>query len=644
MRSGLKVGFALGLALLALLAACGSAGEPPTTAPGPAAAPTSTVAPDPTEAPTPVPAPTAMPTAAPEPEPTAAPEPEPTAAPEPTLTPEPTVAPAPSPTVVPPPKEEEVLNIIYWQAPTIPFPYLSGGFKDRDAAAITLEPLAEYNPDGELVPVLASEIPTLENGGVSADLTSVTWRLKEGVRWSDGLPLTGGDVAFTSRYCMDDEAGCTGVAFDHVASVEALDELTVRVTFDAPTPFPHTVFVGSGSPIISEAQFGECEGAPARDCVAHNHRPVGTGPYRIVEFTPDEEAVYERNPFYRGGTPYFDRVVLHGGGDALTAARAVLETGDADYAWNLQIEPGLLRELAAEGPGTVVSGFSSLIERIVVNQTNPDPALGDDRSEYMDGMNPHPLLTFTPIPQAMSMAIDRAAISRELYGFSGKPSCNLIAAPANYVSTANEGCLSQDIEGANRLLDENNVLDTDGDGIREYEGVPLRITYQTSENDVRRRTQVLVRGWWRQIGIEAELVQHDPAVFFGGDPAVSPESYARFFADVQMYASGPGVDPQEHLGGLICGDIPARDNNWSGSNVARACNPEFDQLYDRLTHTPIGPERDDLVKQLHDIVVGNYYQIPLVNRGSVSAHLNSLRGVRINAWDSEMWNIADWRR
>ncbi len=624
MHSGLK--FALALVFLGLLAACGSAGEPPTAAPGPTASPTSAA--------TPAAAPTAVP------EPAA----DPTAAPAPATGPVPTAAP-PSPTPGPPPSDEEVLKIIYWQAPTIPFPYLSSGTKDIDAAAITLEPLAGYSPEGELVPVLAAEIPTLENGGVASDLTSITWRLKEGVRWSDGRPLTAGDVAFTSRYCMDEEAGCIGgVSFDHVASVEALDELTVRVTFDAPTPFPYTVFVGAGAPVISRAQFGECAGAPARDCVAHNHRPAGTGPYRIVEFTPNEGGVYERNPFYRGETPYFDRVVLQSGGDALSAARAVLETGDADYAWNLQIEPDLLRELADGGPGTVVSGFSSLIERIVVNQTNPDPALGDDRSEYMDGMNPHPFLTFTPIPQAMSMAIDRTSISRQLYGFSGRPACNLIAAPANYVSTANEGCLAQEIEGANRLLDENNVLDTDGDGIRERNGVPLRITYQTSENDVRRRTQVLVRDWWRQIGIEAELVQHDPAVFFGGNPAVSPESYTRFFADVQMYASGPGIDPEAHLGGLICDEAPTRDNNWSTNNVARSCNPEYDQLYDRLIHTPLGPERDGLVKRLHDIIVQNYYQIPLVNRGTVSAHHNSLRGVRINSWDSEMWNIADWRR
>ena len=372
---------------------------------------------------------------------------------------------------------------------------------------------------------------------------------------------------------------------------------------------------------------------------------MGTGPYRIVSFKTNEEAVYGRNPFYRGEAPYFDRVVLKGGGDAISAARTVLETGEADYAWNLQVEPEALAGLEAAGQGKVVSAFASLVERIVVNQTNPAPELDDNRSEYLDGQNPHPFLTFTPIPQAMSMAIDRSLISERLYGFAAEPVCNLIAGPPRYASAANDGCLSQDIEGANRLLDDNGVIDTDGDGIREYNGVPLRITYQTSANSIQQDTQALIRDWWRRIGIETELAQHDASVFFGGDPAVNPdESYRRFFADVQMYAGDSGVDPQQSLSSLLCSCIETRDNNWTGGNNSRSCNPEYDKLFAQLAQTRIGPERATLVKRLNDIHVQNYYEIPLMSRGVVSAHLNTLQGVQINGWDSEMWNIAEWRR
>ena len=541
---------------------------------------------------------------------------------------------------------QKVLTILYWQAPSIPNPYLSGGYKDRDAGAITLEPLAKYDPNGLLVPAMAAEIPSLDNGGISQDLTSITWKLKDNLKWSDGSSLTAADVAFTWRYCTDEATSCTASsAFSDVTAVEALDDLTVRVTFHAPTPYPYTAFVGSGVPVLSSVQFADCVGAAAASCDKENYAPLGSGPYRIVDFTPDRNARYERNPHYYAEEPYFDGVALIGGGDALSAAQAVLETGEADYAWNLQIAPQTLADIEAEGKGKVVSAFSSLVERIVLNQTNADPSLGDGRSEYLDGANPHPFLTFAPVARAMSMAVDRALISERLYGFAGEPACNLIVGPPSYVSTANDGCLGQDIEGANKLLDDNGVLDTDGDGVREYNGAPLKLTFQTSTNEVRQDTQALVKDWWREIGIEAELVHHDAAVFFGGDPVADKDQvYSRFFADVQMYATGPDIDPQQYLFGLTCAEVPDQDNNWRGSNVHRACNPEFDELAEKLSHTPIGAERAALVKEMNDILVQSYYEIPLVNRGIVSAHLDTLKGVRINGWDSEMWNIAEWRR
>ena len=568
---------------------------------------------------------------------------------EATPTPQPTQTPttAPSPTPLPSPTPEpEVLTILYWQAPSLPGPFLSSGYKDRDAGALTLEPLAKYAPDGSLVPALAAEIPTIENGGVSQDLTSITWKLKEGLLWSDGSVVSAEDAVFTWQYCSNDATGCTAEShFDSVSSVEAVDSLTVRITFEAPTPYPYTAFVSTGSPIISRVQFADCVGEAAMSCDAANLSPLGTGPYRITDFTPNEEAHYERNPYYRGPAPYFDRVVIEGGGDAESAARAVLEAGEADYAWNLQVDPNILAEMEAVGHGTVLTAFSSLVERLVINQTNPDPALEDDRSEYMDGENPHPFLTFAPITQAMSMAIDRGIIAGELYGFTGEPTCNFITGPPAYVSTTNDGCLTQDIEEANALLDDNGVLDTDGDGIREHNGVPLHITYQTSTNAIRQETQALIQDWWSLIGIDTELIDYDASVFFGGDPVEDKEaSLRRFFADVQMFTNGPGIDPQQYLAGSTCEHIPTRENGWAGDNTARACNPEYDAVYEELAQTGAGPERDALIIRLNDIQVQSYSEIPLVNRGFVSAHLDSLLGVRINGWDSELWNIEEWRR
>ena len=274
-------------------------------------------------------------------------------------------------------EEEKVLTILYWQAPSLPGPYLVAGNKDTDAGAVTLEPLASYDPDGELTPRLAAEIPTLENGGISEDLMSITWKLRQGLKWSDGSDFTANDVVFTWRYCTDEETGCTGEdAFSGIESVNAIDDLTVRMSSMHPCP-THTPpssaralqsSVARSSPNASASRRGL-----ANSRTLHHSAQV---PYRIAEFTPNEGAVYERNPFYWGETPYFDRVVIKGGGDAITAARSVLEADEADYAWNLQVDPDTLADMEAAGQGTVVSAFSGLVERIVINHTNPDPALG----------------------------------------------------------------------------------------------------------------------------------------------------------------------------------------------------------------------------------------------------------------------------
>lgn len=124
------------------------------------------------------------------------------------------------------------VNIIYWQAPSILNPFLSGGTKDVESASLVIEPLARYNETGEMVPFLASEIPTVANGGVSEDLTQITWKIAPGLLWSDGTPLTSADVKFTAEYCMHPEGGCAQLAFfDGVESVETVDDLTVKVTF-----------------------------------------------------------------------------------------------------------------------------------------------------------------------------------------------------------------------------------------------------------------------------------------------------------------------------------------------------------------------------------------------------------------------------
>jgi peptide/nickel transport system substrate-binding protein len=541
------------------------------------------------------------------------------------------------------------VTILYWQAASTLNPYLSGGWKDRDAGAVILEPLAEFDDQGVLVPALATEIPTVGNGGVSEDLKSITWTLQDGLLFSDGSPVTSDDVVFSYEYCSHPDTGCTGLSgFDGVTSVVADDDHTITITFAEATPFPYVPFVSNSYPVISRAQFGDCVGAASAECTEQNFAPIGTGPFKIESFTTNDTAVYVMNENYRGvseGKPYFGRVVIKGGGDAPSTARSVLELGEADYAWNLQVEPEILAGMVAGGKGKVISAFSTMVERLMVNQTNPDPDLGDNRSEWMDGNNPHPFLTDPVVGRALSIAIDRQTLVDVGYGDAGRPTCNVWPAPPAQTSTTNDECLTQDIDLANQLLDDAGYADTDGDGVRETpDGVPLKILYQTSTNTVRQATQELIKQDWAKIGVETELRNIDASVFFGGDPA-SPDTYGKFYADIEMYTNGAaGVDSQAYMGNWTTSNISGESTNWQGSNVQRFQSDEYDALYSELTQTADTARRNEITIALNDLVVGNYSIIPLIHRGSVSAVTNSLTGYKLNPWDAELWNIGDWGR
>ena len=179
------------------------------------------------------------------------------------------------------------LRILYWQAVSTVNPYLSGGTKDIEAASLVLEPLARYDDTGTMVPALAAEIPTVENGGVAPDLRSITWTLKQGVTWSDGTPFTAADVVFSAEYCLNEEMGCNPISsFTDVTGIEALDDHTVRIHFGVAKPFPYGPFVGSNAPILQRAQFATCTGARAQTCTAQNFGPIGTGPSRWTSSAP----------------------------------------------------------------------------------------------------------------------------------------------------------------------------------------------------------------------------------------------------------------------------------------------------------------------------------------------------------------------
>lgn len=536
------------------------------------------------------------------------------------------------------------VKLTFPQAVSIMNPYLSGGTKDIIASQLVLEPRAGLTPQGELVLKLAAEIPTLENGGISADQTTITWKLLPDLKWSDGSAVTADDAVFTWQYCTDPAGGCAqATKYEGVKSVEAVDPLTIKVTFDAPKPNPYTAFVGALSPLLQKAQFANCIGAAAPTCTDQNNMPIGTGPFVVTGFTVNDTVSLAMNPNYRDpAKPAFASATIKGGGDAEGSARAVMETGEFDYAWNTQIPPDSQASMAAAGKGQFIVAFGTLVERLEMNLTDPSPDLPE--GERSTSKHPHPVLSDIRVRTALSKAIDRSILVEVGYGAGGKPTCNVIPAPDAWASD-NTGCIAQDMEGAKALLEEAGWTDSDGDGIRDKDGKKLQILYQTTVNPIRQDFQALVKDWWTELGVEVELKAIDPGVFFGGD-AGSPDTFQKFYADVEMYANNSdNPDPETYLGQYQCKNAPSPENQWQGENINRFCDPAYDALHAELRTTTDVAKRQEIAKKLNDMVTKDSMTVvPLVHRGTLAAHSLTLGGVEINAWDGELWNVADWYR
>lgn len=547
---------------------------------------------------------------------------------------------------------DATLKLLLWQAPSTLNPHLAQGIKDQTASRIVYEPLASFDREGRLVPFLAAEIPSLENGEVSADGRSVVWKLNQGVKWSDGQPFTAKDVLFTYNYITNPDVGSASVGpyktIDHVAAV---DDYTVQITFKDVNPAWALPFVGVQGMILPEHVFAPYNNKDAATAPV-NLAPIGTGPYRLKEFQTEDvlvigedvvntvNIIFERNPYYRDAEKLsFDAVTLQGGGDAAVAAKAVLQAGVVDYAWNLQVDDAVLKALEAGGVGKATVSWGSYVERIMLNFT--DPSRETPNGERSSVQYPHPALSDSSVRTALSLAIDRQKIA-SLYGRAGRATSNILVAPAIFNSPNSEWAF--DPEKAKLILDEAGWKDSDGDGVRDKNGVPLSFLFQTTVNSVRQRTQEIVKANLEAIGLKIENKMIDSSIFLGSGPD-STNSRRHFYADMEEYAYGnKSPDPGSYMFGWTCSEAAQMANNWSGSNWARYCDEDYDALYQASTIEVDPAKRRQILVRMDDLLILDAAAIPLVHWADVSGVSNELDGFDPTPWDSETWNIADWSR
>ncbi len=511
-----------------------------------------------------------------------------------------------------------MLRLLDWQAPVQLNPHFAASLKDQNAGRIFYEPLATFDEEANLVPVLAAEIPSREAGTLSADGRSVIWKLKRGVTWHDGAPFTADDVVFTARYVADRATAAVNVATYEDVKIEKVDSHTVRVTYPKPTPFWAETLVGTPGLILPQHVFADCIGARSRECPANN-KPVGTGPYKFVDFKPGDLLRGQAHAGYHlPNRPHFDAFEMKGGGDAISAARAVLQTGEYDYAGGLAVEDEILQRLEGAGKGKVLIMFGYSLEFITLNHADPWTEVEGERAH---AKSRHPAFRDKAVRNAMALLIDRKGLQDHVFGRTGRATPNFLVGPPRYVS--------QNLKMEFNITKANQTLDAAGwkrgaDGLRAKEGVKLKFVFQTATNPVRQKIQAVVKDACTKAGIELELKSVVSSVFFGGD-AANPDTFQKFWADMQMYTSAGSVDPQRHMERYCGWDFAQKANKWTGRNVSRWSNAEYDAAH-LAAQSELDPvKRVALFIKMNDIVCSDNYIIVLAHRPSVVALANKLQ-------------------
>ena len=529
------------------------------------------------------------------------------------------------------------LKALWWQGATLLQPHFANGTKDQEGSRIFYEPLACWDNDGNLIPILAAEIPSRDNGGLSADGKVVLWKLKKGVTWHDGQPFTADDCIFTWEYASNPETAAITIGVYKDVKVEKVDSHTVRVSFPKATPFWATAFVAAEGMIIPKHHFAAYTGSKSRDAPA-NLKPVGTGPYKFVDFKPGDMVRGEINTNYHmANKPFFDAIEMKGGGDAPSAARAVLQSGEFDYAWNLQVEDEVLKRMEVGGKGKAVIVPSGDIEFMMLSVTDPWTEVDGERSNTK---TKHFAFSDPAVREALAMLADRKAIQDFIYGRTGVATSNFLNNPPKYRSPNTS--FEFNIDKASQVLDAAGWK-KGADGVREKGGKKLKFVFQTSVNALRQKEQAVIKQACQKAGIDLELKSVVGSVFFSSDVG-NPDTYGKFWCDMQMYTTTmTQPDPERFMDQYLKREVSAKANKWNFRNISRWTSDEYEKTY-AAAEAELDPvKRTAMFIKLNDLPVKDHYIIPLISRPRVRGV--SLKLVSpLSGWDLDFSGLQNWYR
>jgi len=531
---------------------------------------------------------------------------------------------------------KEVIIALY-QEPQILNPYIATQTASGEVYSAVIEGLIETDPDGVYYPVLAKEVPSVDNGGVvlEDDVLTVTYNLLEDVLWSTGEPFTCDDVLFTWEAVMHPESGAVSTSnFVNITSLTCPDDHTAVVVYE---PF-FAPYLETFDAILPR----HATGAPEEmQKWVFNWNPVGTGPFKMAEWVPGDHITMVKNENFRDypDMPYLDKVVVR-----ITPSREVgmvmIQTGEVDFMWDLieAVVPDL------EGKEGVVLNITAGLgtERLVLNLSDPAVDATDDPIA-----NPHPLLGDVNVRKALQTAINKdelneillfgaATVGTKEYNI-GWPSIGCDIAPSVY-----------DPAAAAALLDEAGFTDEDGDGVRECNGclhadagTPLRLKLQTTTgNQLREQAEQLIIEYWAEVGVEGYIENVPSSVLFASWASGAFRKHGDY--DVLMYTTSGGTDPHSQMNGYFGTDkMPTEANSGTGYNYSRWVNPADADMKAAGLSADIA-ERQVLYCNAMKAIAEELPHIYLYDRGEIHATREGLTGYVPNTWQYQTWNIGEW--
>jgi peptide/nickel transport system substrate-binding protein len=503
-------------------------------------------------------------------------------------------------------------------APETLDPILSTSQFEIQAEALALDPLVATDPDGHDVPILASTVPTLRNGGISADGLTIVYHLRRGVVWQDGAPFTSRDVRFTWRAIMNrDTAVATRHGYDDIARIDTPDAYTAIFHLKRRfAPAVHTFFAHSDSPIaILPAHV--LERYHDLNNVPFNSRPIGTGPYRIVRWLRGDRIEYVANDRYFLGKPGLARIVVHLIPDENTAIQQ-MRTHEID--WFVQASPRVYPQLRA---------IPDVVPRLVPFNGVDSLIFNTKRAPFSD----------VRLRRAVGFAIDKAALVRKVTYDTTLPATEDLPS-FMWAFDPHAGTTAHDLPRARALL-EDAGWHTGGDGIRMKGGhrLTLGIAFRTDSLTDRNRG-VVIASMLRDAGIDVELKGYTTTLLYAPEGQNGILASGNYDAGLETWYAG--VDPDDSSQ-LMCDQIPPSGYNWS-----RYCNSRLDDAERLALASYDEPTRKRAYARVQEILAADSPYVYLWWPRQIEAVTDRLQNFRPNGivedWNAYAWTLSGAER